>query len=291
MKLELDNITKNYKDKRALYNVNYIFHEGVYGLLGANGAGKSTLMRIICGIMKPTIGEVKVNGTNIMKLDEKYRDLLGYLPQDFGYYPSFTANEFMMYMASLKGLNNNYSKKKISELLHIVGLDEVKNKKIKTFSGGMKQRLGIAQAVLNDPQILILDEPTSGLDPKERIHFRNLISGFAKDKIVLLSTHIVSDIESIADQIIVLKKGEIVVNGTPNVLIQQMLGKVWECLIPESELEYVSQKYCIVNQHLQSQQVLLRIVSEEKPDLEMSKAISPTLEDLYMFYFRDENVR
>lgn len=211
MKLELDNITKNYKDKRALYNVNYIFHEGVYGLLGANGAGKSTLMRIICGIMKSTIGEVKVNGTNIMKLDEKYRDLLGYLPQDFGYYPSFTANEFMMYMASLKGLNNNYSKKKISELLHIVGLDEVKNKKIKTFSGGMKQRLGIAQAVLNDPQILILDEPTSGLDPKERIHFRNLISGFAKDKIVLLSTHIVSDIESIADQIIVLKKGEIVV--------------------------------------------------------------------------------
>ena len=291
MKLELDNITKNYKDKRALYNVNYIFHEGVYGLLGANGAGKSTLMRIICGIMKSTIGEVKVNGTNIMKLDEKYRDLLGYLPQDFGYYPSFTANEFMMYMASLKGLNNNYSKKKISELLHSVGLDEVKNKKIKTFSGGMKQRLGIAQAVLNDPQILILDEPTSGLDPKERIHFRNLISGFAKDKIVLLSTHIVSDIESIADQIIVLKKGEIVVNGTPNVLIQQMLGKVWECLIPESELEYASQKYCIVNQHLQSQQVLLRIISEEKPDLEMSKAISPTLEDLYMFYFRDENVR
>lgn len=291
MKLELDNITKNYKDKRALYNVNYIFHERVYGLLGANGAGKSTLMRIICGIMKSTIGEVKVNGTNIMKLDEKYRDLLGYLPQDFGYYPSFTANEFMMYMASLKGLSNNYSKKKISELLHIVGLDEVKNKKIKTFSGGMKQRLGIAQAVLNDPQILILDEPTSGLDPKERIHFRNLISGFAKDKIVLLSTHIVSDIESIADQIIVLKKGEIVVNGTPNVLIQQMLGKVWECLIPESELEYVSQKYCIVNQHLQSQQVLLRIISEEKPDLEMSKAISPTLEDLYMFYFRDENVR
>lgn len=291
MKLELDNITKNYKDKRALYNVNYIFHEGVYGLLGANGAGKSTLMRIICGIMKSTIGEVKVNGTNIMKLDEKYRDLLGYLPQDFGYYPSFTANEFMMYMASLKGLNNNYSKKKISELLHIVGLDEVKNKKIKTFSGGMKQRLGIAQAVLNDPKILILDEPTSGLDPKERIHFRNLISGFAKDKIVLLSTHIVSDIESIADQIIVLKKGEIVVNGTPNVLIQQMLGKVWECLIPESELEYASQKYCIVNQHLQSQQVLLRIISEEKPDLEMSKAISPTLEDLYMFYFRDENVR
>ena len=291
MKLELDNITKNYKDKRALYNVNYIFHEGVYGLLGANGAGKSTLMRIICGIMKSTIGEVKVNGTNIMKLDEKYRDLLGYLPQDFGYYPSFTANEFMMYMASLKGLNNNYSKKKISELLHIVGLDEVKNKKIKTFSGGMKQRLGIAQAVLNDPQILILDEPTSGLDPKERIHFRNLISGFAKDKIVLLSTHIVSDIESIADQIIVLKKGEIVVNGTPNVLIQQMLGKVWECLIPESELEYASQKYCIVNQHLQSQQVLLRIISEEKPDLQMSKAISPTLEDLYMFYFRDENVR
>ena len=291
MKLELDNITKNYKDKRALYNVNYIFHEGVYGLLGANGAGKSTLMRIICGIMKSTIGEVKVNGTNIMKLDEKYRDLLGYLPQDFGYYPSFTANEFMMYMASLKGLNNNYSKKKISELLHIVGLDEVKNKKIKTFSGGMKQRLGIAQAVLNDPQILILDEPTSGLDPKERIHFRNLISGFAKDKIVLLSTHIVSDIESIADQIIVLKKGEIVVNGTPNVLIQQMLGKVWECLIPESELEYASQKYCIVNQHLQSQQVLLRIISAEKPDLEMSKAISPSLEDLYMFYFRDENVR
>ena len=291
MKLELDNITKNYKDKRALYNVNHISHEGVCGLLGANGAGKSSLMRIICGIMKPTIGEVKVNGTNIMKLDEKYRDLLGYLPQDFGYYPSFTANEFMMYMASLKGLSNNYSKKKISELLHIVGLDEVKNKKIKTFSGGMKQRLGIAQAVLNDPQILILDEPTSGLDPKERIHFRNLISGFAKDKIVLLSTHIVSDIESIADQIIVLKKGEIVVNGTPNVLIQQMLGKVWECLIPESELEYVSQKYCIVNQHLQSQQVLLRIVSEEKPDLEMSKAISPTLEDLYMFYFRDENVR
>ena len=207
MQLTLDRLTKRYGSKIALDRIDAAFEPGIYGLLGANGAGKTTMLRLICDIIKPTSGEVTFNGTNIREMGESYRAVIGYLPQDFGYYPNFTAMDFLLYMASLKGLNAGYAKKKSLELLETVNLSEVKDKKIKTFSGGMKQRLGIAQAFLNNPQILILDEPTAGLDPKERVKFRNLIRSYAEKKIVLLSTHIVTDVEYIADEILVIKDG------------------------------------------------------------------------------------
>lgn len=205
MELAIDRLTKQYKNKIAVDRVSIKLKPGVYGLLGANGAGKTTLMRMICDIQNPTSGQIKYNGTDIKELGEDYRQVLGYLPQDFGYYPDFTAYDFLMYIAALKGLSKEKAEMRVNELLQIVNLENEKKQKVKTFSGGMKQRLGIAQAMLNNPKILILDEPTAGLDPKERVKFRNLISSFSQDKIVILSTHIVSDIEFIADEIIVMK--------------------------------------------------------------------------------------
>lgn len=211
MELAVKNVSKEYKTKKANDNISFTLHKGVTGLLGANGAGKSTLMRMMCGILSPTEGEITYNGIDVSK--EEYRNVLGYLPQDFGYYPDFTAMDFLMYMSALKGLDNIDSKIKSIGLLKTVGLYENRKQKIKTFSGGMKQRLGIAQALLNDPEVIILDEPTAGLDPKERVKFRNIIAELGKDNIVLLSTHIVSDIEKIADRIIVIKDGKVVFDG------------------------------------------------------------------------------
>ena len=206
MELTIDRLTKQYKNKIAVDRFESKLNEGIYGLLGANGAGKTTLMRMICDIQKPTSGQIKYNGKNIQKLGEDYRALIGYLPQDFGYYPDFTAYDFLMYISALKGISKQKAEMRVNELLQIVNLEKERKQKIKTFSGGMKQRLGIAQAMLNNPKILILDEPTTGLDPKERVKFRNLISGFSKDKIVILSTHIVSEIEFIAEKIIVINE-------------------------------------------------------------------------------------
>ncbi len=211
MKLSVDRITKQYKNKIAVDRVSFELTEGVTGLLGANGAGKTTLMRMMSGILTPTGGEISADGIPVQA--ESYRALLGYLPQDFGYYPEFTAKEFLEYFAALKGIERKRAKEKTKELLELVGLSDVAGKKIKTFSGGMKQRAGIAQALLNDPKILILDEPTAGLDPKERVRFRTLIEELGKNSIVLLSTHIVSDIEHIADRIIMMKDGALVWQG------------------------------------------------------------------------------
>lgn len=211
MELILDRVTKQYASKIAVDRITVNLKPGVIGLLGANGAGKTTLMRMICGILKPSSGTISFEGMDAS--DEMYRDALGYLPQDFGYYPNFTGMDFLMYMAALKGLDKSEAKRKCKELLKTVNLEEAANKKIKTYSGGMKQRLGIAQAVLNDPKILILDEPTSGLDPKERVRFRNLIAELGKDAIVILSTHIVSDVEHIADRILMMKEGNIIFDG------------------------------------------------------------------------------
>lgn len=211
MELILDRVTKQYASKIAVDRITVSLKPGVIGLLGANGAGKTTLMRMICGILKPSSGTISFEGMDAS--DEMYRDALGYLPQDFGYYPNFTGMDFLMYMAALKGLDKSEAKRKCKELLKTVNLEEAANKKIKTYSGGMKQRLGIAQAVLNDPKILILDEPTSGLDPKERVRFRNLIAELGKDAIVILSTHIVSDVEHIADRILMMREGNIIFDG------------------------------------------------------------------------------
>ena len=212
MELVLNNITKNYQDKAAVSGISAVLTSGVIGLLGANGAGKTTLMRIICGILKPTEGSVSFDGMDVS--DEMYRDTLGYLPQNFGYYPGFTGREFLMYMAALKGMEKSSAARKTDELLKLVNLEDAADKKIKTYSGGMKQRLGIAQAVLNDPKVLILDEPTAGLDPKERVRFRNLIADLGKEAIVILSTHIVSDVEHIASRILMMKDGHIIFDGT-----------------------------------------------------------------------------
>ena len=211
MELIVNNVSKNYKDKVAINNVSFKLNKGVTGLLGANGAGKSTLMRMMCGILSKSSGDISYNNLDVSR--EEFRNILGYLPQSFGYYPEFTALDFLLYISSLKGLGLDYAKTKSNELLEKVGLMDVRNKKIKTFSGGMKQRLGIAQALLNDPEVIILDEPTAGLDPKERVKFRNLIQELGKDNIVLLSTHIVSDLEKIADRILIIKQGEIVFDG------------------------------------------------------------------------------
>lgn len=211
MELVVDRLTKQYKNKIAVDRVTLCLQQGVYGLLGANGAGKTTLMRMICGILKPTGGTVTFDKMDVST--EEYRSELGYLPQDFGYYPEFTGMDFLLYMAALKGLEKSFAKKKAKELLELVALQEVVKKKIKTYSGGMKQRLGVAQVLLNDPKLIILDEPTAGLDPKERVRFRNLIAELGKENIVLLSTHIVSDIEHIADKVLLMKDGQMIYQG------------------------------------------------------------------------------
>ena len=208
MELTVHGLTKQYKDKCAVNRVNLRLTEGINGLLGANGAGKTTLMRMLCGILKPTTGSIALDGVDVSS--EDYRAVLGYLPQDFGYYPDFTGLDFLLYLAALKGLSRSHAKRKAKELLELVSLKDAGGKKIKTYSGGMKQRLGIAQALLNDPSLLIVDEPTAGLDPKERVRFRKLIAGLGQDTIVLLSTHIVSDVEKIADHMLMMSEGKII---------------------------------------------------------------------------------
>lgn len=211
MELIIDRLTKQYKNKIAVDRISANLQTGVHGLLGANGAGKTTLMRMVCGILKPTSGTISFGGIDVS--EERYRAGLGYLPQDFGYYPEFTGKDFVMYMAALKGLSKPQARRRAEELLELVTLQDVANKKIKTYSGGMKQRLGIAQALLNRPKLLVLDEPTAGLDPKERVRFRNLIENLGKNSVVLLSTHIVSDIEHIADDILMMKDGQLIYCG------------------------------------------------------------------------------
>lgn len=287
MVLDFDRLTKQYGNKIAIDRISTTLSSGVYGLLGANGAGKTTLMRMTCGVLDPTSGDILLDGQSINGIGEAYRNLLGYLPQDFGYYPDFTAKEFMYYVAALKGIDTRKAKKKSHELLEMVDLSEVAGKKIRTFSGGMKQRLGIAQAVLNDPKILVLDEPTAGLDPKERVRFRNLISDFAKDRIVILSTHIVSDVEYIADKILIIKKGSLLMGGTVEELTSQASGFVWRCVVPSEQAEQYEKMYCIVNLRHINGQVELRIISENEP-VHGAQPQEPTLEDLYLYCFGNE---
>ena len=284
MELSLDHLSKQYGSKIAVDSISAILTPGVYGLLGANGAGKTTLMRVLCGILEPTSGEVLFNDHEITAMGATYRNMLGYLPQDFGYYPNYTAMEFMLYMAALKGIPQNIAVKRIKKLLTTVDLNHVASKRIRTFSGGMKQRVGIAQALLNNPKVLILDEPTAGLDPKERVRFRNLLSEYAGDKIVILSTHIVSDIEAIADEVLLMKKGRIVQRGTVPELVQKAQGRVWELAVSPRETQMWQAQATVANLRHEGNHVVLRIVSDKMPS-QSAVPCSASLEDLYLYYF------
>ncbi len=291
MELKTIELTKKFGSKAAVNGLNITLSNGIYGLLGANGAGKTTLMRLLCNIQNPTSGKILLNGKNIVGLGEKYRELLGYLPQYFGYYPNFTALDFLLYIAALKGLSEKTAKKKSKELLEAVDLSAESKHKIQTFSGGMKQRLGIAQAMLNDPHILILDEPTAGLDPKERVRFRNLISVFAKKRIVILSTHIVSDVEFIAEEIIMMKSGQVVHFGKPQEITAEINGQVWECIVPSEKAEKSAVTFNTSNlRNIDGSQTILRIIADHPP-MENALPVQPNLEDLYLFYFKGDTKR
>lgn len=287
MELTISELTKQYKGKTAVENVSLTLTPGVWGLLGANGAGKTTLMRMICGVLKPTSGSIRLDGKTIHDLGECYYSRLGYMPQDFGFYPDFTAREFMLYMAAVKGLEKQEAKNRTEKLLHMVNLQDVSDKKIKSYSGGMKQRLGIAQAELNDPSILILDEPTAGLDPKERVRFRNIISDFAKEKIVILSTHIVSDVSYIADTILMMKRGRFLLNEPMTTVTNGIKGKVWEVLVSQRDANQMGKSFCVVNLHHENDMVRLRIVNDSPPDTD-AQVVEPSLEDLFLYHFQDE---
>ena len=282
MKLQVEHLCKFYRKKEALRDVNFTLEQGVYGLLGENGAGKSTLMRILTTVDFPSSGSVLYQGRNITKMDEDYRDLIGYMPQDYSVYPGFTATDFLDYMGTLKGIPKDKLKIKIPEVLEFVNLSDVANKKVRTFSGGMKRRIGIAQAILNDPKILILDEPTAGLDPKERIRFSNIISNMAKEKIILFSTHIVSDIEAIANRIIIINKGEIMETGNIDTLVEGVAGKVWEAVVTQDRMNDVNKERAVIHIKQAGKEVQIRFVGEALPDIQCSLAV-PTLEDYYIY--------
>ncbi len=286
MELRTTGLTKRFGPKTVVNDLNVTVTNGVYGLLGANGAGKTTLMRLLCGIQAPSAGRLTLDGREITALGERYRSLLGYLPQHFGYYPEFTARDFLLYVAALKGLRGREAERKAEALLEAVGLAAESRRKIRTFSGGMKQRLGIAQALLNEPRILILDEPTAGLDPKERVRFRNLISAFAKDRIVILSTHIVSDIEFIAEEILMMKAGRLLRCGRPQALTAELAGQVWEIGVPTARAEQYAAAFNTSNlRNEDGGRTVLRIIAERPPTPD-AEPVAPKLEDLYLYYFK-----
>ena len=284
MELTISNLTKEFGPFRAVNRVSFTMRSGVYGLLGVNGAGKTTLMRMLTTLIKPTSGEILWDGQNIHQMDGKYRNLVGYLPQDFGYYPDFSIIDYLLYIASIKGLRPAVAKKRVNTLLMQVGLFNHRHKKMKNLSGGMKRRAGIAQAMLNDPKILILDEPTAGLDPSERIRFRNLISELSEDRIVLLSTHIVSDIEYIANEILLMRDGQITMSGTADDIIKSMDERVWSFLVPKGKIDYFLKRYKVANIKTVPGGAELRVLSM-RPPVQQAVEMEPTLEDVFLYYF------
>lgn len=287
MELVLNNLTKKFGEFVAVDHVNLTMTNGVYGLLGVNGAGKTTLMRMLCTLLQPTVGDIYYNGQDIFKMDEAYRNLLGYLPQDFGYYPELTVKDYLLYIAAIKGMRPMVARRKTKELISGVGLTGCENKKLKKLSGGMKRRVGIAQAMLNDPQILILDEPTAGLDPNERIRFRNLISELAEKRFVLLSTHIISDIEYIANEILMMKNGALVNEGTLDEIIRSMPETIWTCLVPQQAVAAITKQYKVSNMKSDGTNAELRIISANKP-YETAVRVRPSLEDVFLYYFGEK---
>ncbi|MGN0383792.1 MAG: ABC transporter ATP-binding protein [Eubacterium sp.] len=287
MKLKISDLSKNYGEVQALSHVSIELENGIYGLLGPNGAGKSTLINLITDNVRRDTGQILWDGKDILDLGKNYRNILGYMPQQQGYYEDFSAGAFLMYMARLKGLSKKEAEKKTLELLEVVNLKEYRKEKIGAFSGGMKQRLLIAQALLNNPQLLILDEPTAGVDPQERIRIRNFISEIATNRIVILATHIVPDVESIAKEIILMKKGEIIGRGTPYKLLEDIKSNVYEIPIKQSELGTIQNKYIVSNLRHISNGLAVRVVADNPPEGYTYERVMPNLEDVYLYYFNE----
>lgn len=285
MKLVVRNLSKSYGNVQALKGVSLELDNGIYGLLGPNGAGKSTLINLITDNIKRDSGEILWNDEEILKLGKKYRVKLGYMPQEQGYYEDFTAGSFLVYMAKVKGLRGLDVKDRVDELLKVVNLQSNRNDKIGGFSGGMKQRLMLAQALLNDPKILILDEPTAGVDPQERIRIRNFISEIAKDRIVILATHIISDVEAIAKEIIFIKEGKVIKKGAPNELLQNMTVNTYEVCVSETIVDKLKETYLISNLKNSAEGIVAKLVGCEPPSDIEYKVVEPSLEDLYLYNF------
>jgi ABC-type multidrug transport system ATPase subunit len=283
LSLSIQGVGKQYRTRNwGLRDFTLELGSGVLGLLGPNGAGKSTLMRILATITKATTGVVSWNGTNIARSPDELRAVLGYLPQDFGVYPNLNAVEFLEYMAAIKGLGGKAARKRIDELLQVVNLIDARKRPLGGFSGGMKQRVGIAQALLNDPQMLIVDEPTAGLDPEERVRFRNLLSDLSGERVVILSTHIVSDVEATASNIALIDKGRLLTHATPEALLGMVAGRVWEWTVPSVELQAIRQKHLVSSTVRTGEGVRLRVVGESEPAAD-AHPVTPTLEDAYLY--------
>jgi ABC-2 type transport system ATP-binding protein len=290
MKLEIAGVSKRYKKVWGLRNFSLTLASGVWGLLGPNGAGKSTLMSILATVTNPTEGKVTWNGIDISESPDELRPVLGYLPQDFGVYPNLSAVEFLEYLAAIKGLDSKLARRRIDELLQVFNLVEARNRPLGGYSGGMKQRVGLAQSLLNDPKLLIVDEPTVGLDPEERVRFRNLLSDLSGDRIVILSTHIVSDVEATATEIAIISEGHLLRSAVPETLLQLVENKVWEWVTPSIDLPAIKQHYLVSNVMRRSDGVHLRIVADTSPSADAVPML-PTLEDAYLYCVTNQKER
>lgn len=285
--LVVNEVSKNYGDFTALRGINLEFGTGLYGLLAPNGAGKTTLIKMLATLITPSSGEILYEGKDILDMDEKYRELLGFLPQQFGYYKNYSPKQYLLYLAALKGMKKKEALPKINELLDKVALADVVNKKMKKFSGGMIQRVGIAQALLNDPKILILDEPTAGLDPKERSRFRHLLTDLARDRLVIISTHIVSDIESIANEIIMIKNKRLLYKDSVQHICGMLKGQVYETTIEFSQLDEFRQTHFLLSEKQEYDNMTVRFISNESASVDWI-AVPPQLEDVFLYEYRDE---
>ena len=287
MEIVLENVSRQFQEFIAVDDISYAMGNGVYGLLGINGAGKTTLMRMLCTLLKPTEGHIYFKGSEVFEMGAEYRRIIGYLPQEFGYYPEFSVRDYLMYIASIKGLDRFAASKKADRLLAQVGLEGAQKKKMKKLSGGMKRRVGIAQAMLNNPKILILDEPTAGLDPNERVRFRNLISALSENRLVLLSTHIVSDVEYIANEIMLMKDGRFIQTGSLAQISASVPEKAWSVTVSKNEAQRFLENYMVSNVRQLSGRAELRILSKEKPHAE-AVPNELTLEDIFLYYFGEK---
>lgn len=285
--LKVENISKSYKDFQVLTDLNLQFDKGIYGLLAPNGAGKTTLIKMLVTLIAPTSGQISFNGQLIVAMGEAYREQVGYLPQQFGFYKHYSPAQYLRYLAALKGMDHQLVGKRIDEVLALVVLSDVKNKKMRKFSGGMIQRVGIAQALLADPPILILDEPTAGLDPKERARFRQLLSELARDKIILISTHVVSDVESIANEIVMIKNQKLLYKADPATICKSIEGKIYETTMPFDAFHSFRKQYLTLSEKQDNGKMLVRFFTEQAP-LKDWQASAPQLEDVFLVAYADE---